>query len=122
MMIESDSIFTPLVSSCIFCNIDYPPFSDRTLYRSMVGSLQYATVTGPNIRYPVNNVCCQILSHTLESNLVEFSAIPRVPPPMVFICVLPLPPFLLPSLPCLMQTGLLSLMTLHPPLVLSTAA
>lgn len=33
------------------------PFADPTLYRSLVGALQYLTFTRPNISYAVQQVC-----------------------------------------------------------------
>lgn len=40
------------------------PFSDPHLYRQVVGSLQYATITHPNIAYTVNRVCQYMHSPT----------------------------------------------------------
>ncbi|GJS86351.1 GDSL esterase/lipase-like protein [Tanacetum coccineum] len=40
------------------------PFSDPTLYRQVVGSLQYATITRPDISYSVNRVCQYMHSPT----------------------------------------------------------
>ena len=42
-------------------------FSDPTLYRSMVGALQYATITHPDIAYAVNKLC-QFMHSPLESH------------------------------------------------------
>ncbi|KAL8162976.1 LOW QUALITY PROTEIN: hypothetical protein V2J09_014465 [Rumex salicifolius] len=39
-------------------------FSDSKLYRQVVGSLQYATITRPNITYAVNRVCQYMHSPT----------------------------------------------------------
>lgn len=40
---------------------------DRSFYRSIVGALQYATITRPEICFSVNNVC-QFLSQPLDSH------------------------------------------------------
>jgi histone deacetylase 1/2 len=41
--------------------------SDPTLYRSIVGALQYETLTRPDIAFSVNKVC-QFMSQPLESH------------------------------------------------------
>ncbi|XP_019442254.1 PREDICTED: uncharacterized protein LOC109346970 [Lupinus angustifolius] len=42
-------------------------FEDPTFYRSIVGVLQYATVTRPDITYSINKVC-QFLAKPLNSH------------------------------------------------------
>ena len=46
------------------------------MYRSVVGALQYATITRPDIAYSVNKVC-QFMSHPLESHWVAVKRILR---------------------------------------------
>lgn len=41
------------------------PFPDPTLYRQVVGSLQYATITRPDITFVVNRVCQYMHSPTI---------------------------------------------------------
>jgi len=41
-------------------------FSDPTLYKSVVGTLQYATITRSDIAYAVNKLC-QFMHSPLES-------------------------------------------------------
>lgn len=41
------------------------PFPDHTLYRQVVGSLQYATITRPDITFVVNRVCQYMHSPTI---------------------------------------------------------
>ncbi|KAM1541869.1 hypothetical protein ACFX15_011235 [Malus domestica] len=50
------------------------PLSDPTLYRSIVGSLQYLTFTRPDIAYAVNTVC-QFMAKPTE---VHFGAVKRI--------------------------------------------
>lgn len=42
------------------------PFEDPTLYRQVVGSLQYATITRPDIAYSANQVCQFMHSPTIH--------------------------------------------------------
>lgn len=42
------------------------PFHDPTLYRQVVGSLQYATITCPDIAFVVNRVCQYMHSPTMS--------------------------------------------------------
>ncbi|KAL8128926.1 hypothetical protein V2J09_018081 [Rumex salicifolius] len=42
------------------------PFEDPALYRRTVGSLQYATITRPDITYAVNRVCQYMHSPTID--------------------------------------------------------
>ncbi|MCH85062.1 histone deacetylase, partial [Trifolium medium] len=50
--------------------------ADATLYRSVVGSLQYATITRPEISFAVNKVC-QFMSAPLEAQWVAVKRILR---------------------------------------------
>ena len=68
-MLECNSINTHMVSSCKLSKIGSDTFSDPSLYRSVVGSLQYATITRPEIAYYVNKVC-QFMSNPRESHRV----------------------------------------------------
>ncbi|XP_035551019.1 uncharacterized mitochondrial protein AtMg00810-like [Juglans regia] len=45
-----------MAASIKFSKSDTPDFEDDTLYRSIVGGLQYLSVTRPNISYSVNKV------------------------------------------------------------------
>ncbi|XP_016169881.1 uncharacterized protein LOC107612689 [Arachis ipaensis] len=48
---------TPLPSTLKLTATWGVPFDNPSLYRSVVGSLQYLTMTRPKISYPVNRVC-----------------------------------------------------------------
>lgn len=50
------------------------PFRDQHLYRSVVGALQYATITRPEITYAVNRVC-QFMHNPTEAH---WSAVKRI--------------------------------------------
>ena len=51
----SSPIATPIDPSSSLIKDD-DPFSDPKLYRQVVGSLQYETITRPDIAYSVNRV------------------------------------------------------------------
>lgn len=55
-MTNSKPISTPADTSTPLQK-DGEPFFDSKLYRQVVGSLQYATITRPDIAYAVNRVC-----------------------------------------------------------------
>ncbi|XP_042958096.1 uncharacterized mitochondrial protein AtMg00810-like [Carya illinoinensis] len=54
-LLDSKPIHTPMVVSHHLTS-NGPTFSDPTLYRSLVGALQYLTITRPNIAHVVNFV------------------------------------------------------------------
>ncbi|KAJ9542860.1 hypothetical protein OSB04_029366 [Centaurea solstitialis] len=57
-------------------NITGDPFRDNTLYRSLVGALQYLTITRPDISYAVNQV-----SQYLHAPMIDhFQAVKRILP------------------------------------------
>lgn len=42
------------------------PLEDKTLFRSMVGSLQYLTLTRPDIEYQVNHIISQFFHNPTD--------------------------------------------------------
>jgi hypothetical protein len=56
-MQDSKPCPTPLASGSKLSAYDGPPLSDATKSRSLVGALQYLTLTRPDICYAVNQVC-----------------------------------------------------------------
>ena len=54
-LLDSKPIHTPMVVSQ-HLTADGSPFSDPTLYKSLVGALQYFTITRPDISYAINSV------------------------------------------------------------------
>jgi histone deacetylase 1/2 len=75
-MLECNSISTPMKSTCKLSKVGSDKFHDPSLYRSFVGSLQYATITRPEIVYAVNKVC-QFMSNPLESHRIAVKRILR---------------------------------------------
>uniref|UniRef100_A0A2N9G9D7 Integrase catalytic domain-containing protein n=1 Tax=Fagus sylvatica TaxID=28930 RepID=A0A2N9G9D7_FAGSY len=53
-LIDSKTVFTPLELNVKLNPIDGEPLSDSTLYRQLVGSLIYLTVTRPDLAYAVH--------------------------------------------------------------------
>lgn len=66
-MAESKGISSPMVASCKLSRFGTDTMADPHLYRSVVGALQYATLTRPDITYSVNKVC-QFMSNPLETH------------------------------------------------------
>ncbi|XP_016207974.1 uncharacterized protein LOC107648675 [Arachis ipaensis] len=58
---------TPLPSSVKLSTFGGPVFTNPRLYRSVVGSLQYLTVTRPELSYCASKVS-QFLQHPLEEH------------------------------------------------------
>ena len=58
---------TPIPSSLKLSTTDGVPFEDPRLYRSIIRSLQYVTVTRPELAYCVNRVC-QCMQNPLEDH------------------------------------------------------
>jgi histone deacetylase 1/2 len=75
-MVDCNPINTPMMSSCKLSKTGSDNMSDATLYRSVVGSLQYATITRPEISFAVNKVC-QFMSNPLESHWIAVKRILR---------------------------------------------
>ncbi|XP_006598570.1 uncharacterized mitochondrial protein AtMg00810-like [Glycine max] len=66
-MVEAHSISSPMVSNCKLSRHGDDAFHDPTLYRYVVGALQYATLTRPEISFVVNKVC-QFMAAPLDSH------------------------------------------------------
>ncbi|XP_058725437.1 uncharacterized mitochondrial protein AtMg00810-like [Vicia villosa] len=68
------SITTPLPAAVKLSKAGTDFFEDPALYRSIVGALQYVTITRPELGYSVNKVC-QFMSQPLVSH---WSAVKRI--------------------------------------------
>nr|KYP47850.1 Retrovirus-related Pol polyprotein from transposon TNT 1-94 [Cajanus cajan] len=66
-MENSNSISSPMVSGCKLSKTGSEKFLDVSLYRYVVGALQFATITRPEISFSVNKVC-QFMSNPLEQH------------------------------------------------------
>jgi hypothetical protein len=56
-MHESKFSKSPCTSGSKLSRLDGPTLSDPTIYRQMVGALQYCTLTRPEIAYSANQLC-----------------------------------------------------------------
>lgn len=61
---EANPITSLLVGNCKLSKSGSKRFSDPTLYRSVVGALQYATITRPKICFSVNEVWQFMSNHS----------------------------------------------------------
>jgi len=75
-MAEAHPISSPMVSNCKLSKQGADLFSDPTLYRYVVGALQYATLTRPKIAFAVNKVC-QFMANPLDSHWAVVNRILR---------------------------------------------
>ncbi|PNX62157.1 putative copia-type protein, partial [Trifolium pratense] len=73
-MAEAKGLPTPMVSNLKLSKHGSDYLADATFYRSVVGALQYATITRPEISYAVNKAC-QFLSQPLQSH---WTAVKRI--------------------------------------------
>ena len=74
-LLDSKPVHTPMVVSQHLSS-DGPLFSDPTLYRSLVGALQYLTITRPDMAYFVNSVS-QFLHSSTEDHFLAVKRILR---------------------------------------------
>ena len=75
-MAEAQPISSPMASSCKLTKTGSDLFSDPTLYKSVVGALQYLTITRPEISYTVNKVC-KLMVNPLDSHWIAVKRILR---------------------------------------------
>lgn len=66
-MSDANQIATPMINNIKLSKFGTNSLLDIFLYISIIGGLQYATLTRPDIAYNVNKVC-QFMSHPLESH------------------------------------------------------
>lgn len=65
---------TPMTTNANLALGDSPPFDNPVRYRQVVGALQYATLSRPDISYAVNKVC-QFMHYPTENH---WSAVKRI--------------------------------------------
>lgn len=74
-MTDCKPFASPTVSKYVaHSDEDQLDYSDPTHYRSLVGALQYLTLTRPGITYAVNNVC----QHMHKPKNLHFAAVKRI--------------------------------------------
>ena len=75
-MQDSKSISTPRATSTNLSQLAGDTFSYASLYCSIVGALQYVTITRPDISYAVNKAC-QFMAHPTTIHRMAFKRILR---------------------------------------------
>ena len=66
-MIDCKPYVTPMTSNLKLFSLEAVLFNDPSLCRSIVGSLQYVTITRPELAFCVNKVC-QIMQNPLDTH------------------------------------------------------
>uniref|UniRef100_A0A2N9HU77 Reverse transcriptase Ty1/copia-type domain-containing protein n=1 Tax=Fagus sylvatica TaxID=28930 RepID=A0A2N9HU77_FAGSY len=66
-MHEAKPVSSPMSSSTVLSKFGGTALSDPSTYRSIVGSLQYLSLTRPDLAFAVNKVC-QYMSHPTEDH------------------------------------------------------
>jgi hypothetical protein len=61
---DNKTIDTPIQINAMYSSSDGLPLTDPTLYRTIIGSLVYLTITRPDIAYVIHVVSQFIASHT----------------------------------------------------------
>ncbi|KAJ0781817.1 putative RNA-directed DNA polymerase [Helianthus annuus] len=72
-LLDSKPVATPLAPHESFIS-QGDPYHDPTLYRSLVGALQYLTITRPDLSYAVNQVCQFLHAPTVD----HFQSVKRI--------------------------------------------
>ena len=75
-MLEAKPISSPMTSSCKLSKDGSDLLQDASFYRSVVGALQYVTITHLELSFVVNKVC-QFMSAPLESHWTTVKRILR---------------------------------------------
>lgn len=65
-MYDSNGISSPIINGYKLSRFGTDSLSDPTEYKSVVGALQYTTLTRPEIAFSVNRVC-QFMARPLEN-------------------------------------------------------
>ena len=73
-MVDAKPLSSPMSTAAHLSQFDGAAFSDPTLYRSIVGSLQYLSLTRPNVSFAVNKVC-QFMQ---KPTVTHWSAVRRI--------------------------------------------
>ncbi|KAK5835217.1 hypothetical protein PVK06_010904 [Gossypium arboreum] len=73
-MLNAKSVDTPMISSPTLTSLTGVPLSDGTLYRQVVGSLQYLCLTRPDLSFAVNKVS----QYMHQPHDVHWAAVKRI--------------------------------------------
>jgi hypothetical protein len=73
-MTEAKPVSSPMSSSAVLSAFTGDPMEEPSLYRSTVGSLQYLSLTRPDLAFAVNRVC-QLMHHPTK---LHWQAVKRI--------------------------------------------